>query len=702
MDEKKRLNETISGVSVQDILDEIHGEELSGEECFSIDEILAEFSDAPKSRETKKKKEEVASASKTPFIARKKPEASKKAPAEEEEILPEKKARMIDTIIRPWENGVYGDMELDEDPTPEIAKKKQSKGALFAETFDTFTRSELFEDKNAQAEPLETRSVEEIIKENSKLSKLLGIRSVFLLILSVLACYLAFADPLGWYLPRFIAYTVHPFRYLFLTALFQVCAMLLSVDVLARGMSRIFALHPNVESAIVFSSVATLVHTITIMAAPSWGGWLPYSCISVVNLFFVIYGKWMNARALCKVCRTVKAAKRPSLVHVQNIYGENNILKQTSEDTKSFVAHINDKDASRTFWAFLSPIVIVSSIVFAGVASFGTKTPQHFFWALAGISVVSTPFFTMLSFSLPFSVASKSLSSIGAAISGWYSASNLSKKANVIVRDTDLFPKGSVSLHGLKILGDFTLEKTVCYAASVISETKSGLCDVFSDLLKSRYGVKTGVKNLRYHEAGGIEAEIGEDSVLIGSAGFMLRSGVRLSSGTNTKNAVFIAINKQPAGIFNINYKVGADVEYALHMLVKKKVPVVLAVRDFNLLPMMVEQEFSLKDGTLEYPEVEQRVDLSSDEQFIDSDAVAIITRSGLQPVSATLLAAKRLRKITVRNVVFTALSSVIGILFMFYLMFIQKPILVTPHTVFIYMMLWFIPSYLLSLRVKM
>lgn len=707
MEDKKRFYDTISGMSVQDILDEISADTPVGDDDLILDEILAEFSDGKKST------------AEEPVLHSpvKMPEKNQPAFSEEEVSEPsekadkdnvegsdepvsgkEKKARMVDTIVRPWENGVYGDMSLED--TIEKTNKKKHRTSKFTETFDTFTRSELFEDKNS-TNVLETRSVEEIIKENSKVSKLLGLRAFMLFVLSLLSCYLAFSEPIGMYLPRFISYIVHPFRYLFLTAFFEICAMLLAVDVLSKGLSRIFRLKPNVDSAVAFSAFATLAHVITVMAAPQWRGWLPYSCITVVSLFFTIYGKWINARALCRVCKTVKSAKRPNLVHVENMYGEINIIKQNTEDTRSFISHINDKDASRTFWTFLSPIVIVASIVFAAVASFGTNTPQHFFWALAGISSVSTPFFTMLSFSFPFSVTAKNLSLVGAAISGWFSATNLAKRANVVVCDKDIFPKGTVTLHGLKVLGNFSLEQTVCYAASVIGETRSGLSDVFADLLKSRYGTKTQVKNLRYHESGGIEAEVGNDSVLVGSAGFMLRSGVRLNSGTNTRNAVFIAINRQPAGVFNINYKTGADVERALHMLVKKRVPVILAVRDFNLLPMMVEQTFGLRDGTLEYPEIEQRIDLSAEEQFINSDAVAVITRSGLYPFSAAVLAAKKLRRATIRNICLTAACALIGMLFMFYLMFIQKPILVTPHTVFVYMLLWCLPAYLLSLRVK-
>ena len=114
-----------------------------------------------------------------------------------------------------------------------------------------------------------------------------------------------------------------------------------------------------------------------------------------------------------------------------------------------------------------------------------------------------------------------------------------------------------------KILGDYSLEQTLSYATSMINATKSGLTDVFNDLLKSRYGNTVEVTNLKYHESGGIEAEIGGDAVLMGSGGFMLRSGVRLNSGTNVKNAIYIAINRQPAGVFNINYKANNDVERA-------------------------------------------------------------------------------------------------------------------------------------------
>ncbi|MBE6912889.1 MAG: hypothetical protein E7473_10230 [Ruminococcaceae bacterium] len=679
-DERKNIDETAFDMSVGEVLDELDDISVDAGE-FEIDEILAEFSGG-------KKSEKIVSFS--------------------DDIVP-KKVIKTDTKEVPIteiedsevEDNVYFDEDVKNEEEEEIKPpKKRSRTSKFAETFDTLTRSELFEDKNVN-ENIETRSVQEIIKENSKLKKIQGFRSMSLFILSLLSCYLAFSEPLGMYLPGFISYVSNPFRYLFLTVFLQICAMLLSVDVLSRGLKKLLTAKADMESAITFSCFATLTHTVTIMVAPHWRGWLPYSCISVVLLFVTIFSRWLGTRALFRICKIVQATQQPSVVYVENIHGETGIMRRKAENSKSFIAHINDRDASSTFWKILAPIVIVASIVFAAISSFGTDTPEHFFWALAGISCVATPFFAMLSFLFPFSITVKGLSGTGTAISGWYSVTNLSKKANVIVRDEDIFPKGTIVIHGLKVLGNFSLEKTISYAASVIGETKSGLSSVFSDLLRSRYGETEKVTNLKYHETGGFEAEIGRDIVFIGTSGFMLRSGVRLTSGTSVKNAVFIAINRQVAGVFNINYKANADVERALQALVKKKVPVVLAVRDFNLLPTMVERVFDLKDGVLEYPEVEQRIDLSEEEQFISGDATAIVARNGIYPVSSAVIAAKKLRMATIRNVILTTASSLIGMLLMFYLTFVQKPILITPHTVFAYISLWCLPVYLLSLRVK-
>ena len=701
--DNKKFN-TISDMSLQDVLDEIATDAYAiDEDDISLEDVLAEFSAGventnPGPRKTKKKEER-------PLKKEKEGLPEKKvAPSGTIDELSDTKnnIKMVDTIVRPWENGVYGDMTLDDvtlDKKPKKEKKRR-RNATLTETFDTFTRSELFEEK-IQEEPLETRSVEEIIKENRKLSKLLGLRTLALFVLCVLSCYLAFAMPLEWYIPKVISYIAHPFRYLFITALFQILAMLLAVDVIAKGLSGLFSFKPTAESAIAFSSFASLIHVLTIIIAPHWKGWLPYSAISVLTLFFTIYSKWLYIRAICRVCKTVKSAKMPSAVHVVKRYDEVNIIKQVTDNTASFISHINDKDASRIFWSYLSPIVIVASLVFAFISSVGTGAPEHFFWALSAISCVSTPFFMMLSFVHPFAVVEKKLSLIGAAINGWFSATKLSKKANFIVCDEDVFPKGTITLHGLRVLGTFSLEQTVCYTASVIAATKSGLSGVFADLLKSRYQHSIEIKNLQYHDDGGIEAQIDGNDVLVGTSGFMLRAGVKLASGTTTKNAVFVAINKEPAGVFNVNYKANIEVERALHIMVKKKVPVVLAVRDFNLLPMMVEETFGLRDSSLEYPEIEDRIDLSSDEQFIDSDACAIITRSGLYPFSESVISAKKLRSVTIRNICLSCIGAVIGMLLMFYLTFMQRPALIPPHTVFVYMMMWMIPTYLLSVRVK-
>ena len=88
-----------------------------------------------------------------------------------------------------------------------------------------------------------------------------------------------------------------------------------------------------------------------------------------------------------------------------------------------------------------------------------------------------------------------------------------------------------------------------------------------------------------------MEAEINGDTVLMGTAGFMFRMGIRVHENVNVKNAVFIAVNMELAGVFNVNYKINHEIRRSLISLIRKKVTPVLAAIDFNLTPVMLESE---------------------------------------------------------------------------------------------------------------
>ena len=64
-----------------------------------------------------------------------------------------------------------------------------------------------------------------------------------------------------------------------------------------------------------------------------------------------------------------------------------------------------------------------------------------------------------------------------------------------------------------------------------------------------------------------------------------------------------------------------------------------------------------------------------------------------------SVIAARRLQKATIRNIVLSSVSAVIGMLLMFYLTFCGSLAAATPYNVIVYMLLWSIAEYIISRR---
>lgn len=584
------------------------------------------------------------------------------------------------------------------------AERKIKQKPVSARLDETLRLNEFFESEEDYDEPVEEEEYEPelpgaYVKRNALHVRNMAIRSVFAFLLCLPACYLSFAQLWGLPVPEFIAWNAHPFRFLLALSGLHLIAISLHMSIVARGLKKLFTFRADLFSMIALSSVATLAHAGYMMIERGARHTMPFSAVSIMMLFFAGYGLYLRESARLRACKAASGSKEPLGVFISERDTEINLIKHPVAEIEPFTKYVQMPDGADRFWTYLAPILIVGALVFAGISSFGRGDPGRFFWAFAAIMAVSTPFFVLLCYPLPFSKITKRLSQLGAALAGWYAAFSLSGDRNLIIRDIDIFPKGSVTLHGLKVFGNHSLEKAVSYATSMIHEAKSGLAPVFGELLKSQYGKCEHVYHLLHHESGGMEADVCGDHVLLGTAGFMLRMGIRISEKSNVRNAMFLAINGSLAAVFNLNYKLSHDVRVSLESVIRSRVKPVMAVIDCNQNPVMLESELHVRAGSIEYPRIEERLDLASEEQFLEYDPCAFITRSGLAPFASAVLTARRLRKVTVRNVILSTVCAIIGMLLMFYITFVGSYESGAAYNVFLYLLLWTLPVYLLSVR---
>lgn len=781
------IEESLDSLGVTQLLKELKDVPSVGSQdaSYNLEEVLAEFGSGKNSvffaearAEREKQEEDFVRKSAVKKEAVKK-EASPKEnkskvdtksferigkPTVSEIKVEENKPKLVTNIVKPWEDGTFGDLDLKAKPEPkpwkkrdvsserqentvksESEDKKNTKPLKFGFSSDTLTRirekaeNEFFDNNghthgfriNKKEQEVHYELPGEYVKREEKRVRGQKGRSVLLFILCLPLCYLIAATQLGWPMLSFISYANHPFRYTLVLIVAQCVAMLLGYNILAHGIAGIVRLKPKMESVVVFASLASLLHGIYALFNHGISVQQPYCAVVCIAFYFSTYGLYLKNRAYIRACKTAGATKEPTGIFVKNFYGDRNVFKHKIEDRETFVGHLTAGDAADKFWSYFSAIAIIACVVFAAVSSYGKEESGYFVWSLAAISSLAAPFFVMMCYAHPFAIVTKKLSDIGAAIAGWYAAIELNGALKIILRDTDVFPHGCVKLHGLKVFGRHSLEKTLAYTTSIMKESGSGLYKVFAELLKSQFGKTEKVYGLKYHESGGVEAEVNGDKVFLGTAAFMLRMGIRVSENANVKNAIFIAINSEIAGVYNVTYKVNSEVQNGFDAMKRRKIQMVLATLDFNLTPMMIEGMFGLADSKilrkikkarkkhsrksreeenqlqdmvfgesdLIYPEIEKRLDLSSDEQTIDRDPCAVVSRGGFAPMAFSVIAARRLKKATIRNIVLSSVSAVIGMLLMFYLTFCGSLAAATPYNVIVYMLLWSIAEYIISRR---
>jgi cation transport ATPase len=203
------------------------------------------------------------------------------------------------------------------------------------------------------------------------------------------------------------------------------------------------------------------------------------------------------------------------------------------------------------------------------------------------------------------------------------------------------------------------------YTASLINASGSGLSKIFT-ALNSRQGMTLlKVEDFTCYE-GGVGATIRGERVLTGNAAFMNLMGIRIPSGYNLKNNAFTAVNKTLVAVFTLDYVPVRAVQNALVNLLRYRVKLFFAVRDFGIMPVMLEQKYKISVDDVEYITIQSSYDLSDEKRQEAKRVSAVLSREGLSPFAEAVTGARRLRFTALAATVFSIVSAVLGILLMF------------------------------------
>ena len=489
--------------------------------------------------------------------------------------------------------------------------------------------------------------------------------------------------------------TLYQCRAVLLSALLALTG-LVCYEIPAAGVKQFFSLKPQAESILLFAWVFTLLDGFTAGLAQAREVCPPCSAVTALGLAFALRGVHGRRRGDRLAAKAAGQVRSPYVVaRDARRWSNKPTYTKASGSNVGFGSRLQMEDGGQRAYRVAAPLLLLGCLLCALLASVGQEAPERFLWAASACFTASGAWPALLAFGMPYRKLSQRLSQAGAALAGWEGAA-LCGQGGVIVTDADLFPTGSVTVVQVKVFGNAFTEKVVGYTASMLRVMDCGLTRTFHDLLRTQGALYRDVAGLEWHE-GGASGVIRGREVLVGTAAYMHLMDVALPPGHNIKNAVFCAIDGQLAGMFLLKYAMSDTVNPSLSALMNAGLFPVLATRDPNLIPALLEQKFKLPVDKLEFPPVDRRLELSGMEQEEDGEPVALLSREGLSVYCDALVGGRRLRQAVRWGLAFALAGSVVGLCLTFYLTSIGAYASLTAVNFLVFMAAWLVPELLIA-----
>jgi hypothetical protein len=462
-----------------------------------------------------------------------------------------------------------------------------------------------------------------------------------------------------------------------------------------EGIYDLFQGEPGMHTLASASVLITVMDSVSYLMVERDG---PLPCVAAGGLILCCsaWGQYLNLSAQRISCRTAAMTDHPGRLNRQEEDGVGTkLLLKEEGDGAGFGSQIQEPDGVRRMTGWLVPVVLVAAAVLSVLSASGSNRLDLLLWDASVIFTLAAPLSATIAYGIPYRKIAGRLNRSGAVIAGWDGVCALNSTDQIMVTDNDLFPTGMVTCNGLKTYGNVAEETVVGYAATLVRAAGCGLEKTFANLVYTQ-GAKYWTDDLvEFHvlEGGGYCGRIRKDEVIVGTADFMKLMQVELPQGISVKTAAFCAINGNLAAQFALIYQMPAYVEPSMKFMMKSKLTPVMGVRDFNLSPQLLENTYSLSMEKVEFPDMDERLDMADSER--SETLGALLGREGLDAHCDTVIGAKRLYKIAKKNGRWLIVASILGLLLGFYLTYSLAFTALQPVNLLVFLLLWSVPALL-------
>jgi len=467
---------------------------------------------------------------------------------------------------------------------------------------------------------------------------------------------------------------------------FLLIVMMLCIEVIIRGVDFLMRGTANAETLILFSCVFSIISaTFTMLSGTA--SMLPFCAVSAISLVLASFGERLNLRAMTDTLKTAIGSAEPYGVQAEYTGDiDKSVLKKSFGRTDGFYNNLMQPDITELLYKHAAPVLLIAALALTVINALVNGSAENSLHILSALLAAAAPFSALLSYSIPFSAVAKSIRKAGVALAGWGGADDVCYTDGVCVTDDDLFPPGTLRLSGVKVYDGAAPNNAMCYTASLIIASGSGLTSLFAEVIKQQGITALRVSDFECHESG-ISANIQGHQVATGSAAFMNLIGVRVPDDANMKNAVFTAVNNRLIAMFAVEYKPMPSVQSALISMLKWRIDLFFAMRDFNITPSMVGQKFKVPFESFVFVPVKDAYSISDPYSGKHGRMASVLVRDGLGPYAEAITGGRLLRLAAFVATILSIASAALGVLLMFLMSWSGSFLSAKPGNLIIFML---------------
>ena len=443
--------------------------------------------------------------------------------------------------------------------------------------------------------------------------------------------------------------------------------MLCGADIIASGLLNLIRGRASYETLASLSCLlaAADAAAIAIMKTGDFG--IPFCAVSAISMCFALLGNYWSCTGLLDSFEVACEDEPAAVTAEKGISGKGSAMVKSSRGIGGFIRRSEEADIGEYMHAVLVPCVIAAVLIFGALAAFAKGQSESFIHCLSSMMACAAAFSGGVCFAYPFSVTAAKLARFGGAISGWAGVSDIGKSKGVVITDGDIFPQGTVSIAGIRVLQGLSADKVISYTGSVIAASANGLSPAFVELIRRNGYSICRVENFTPHDGGGLTAVVNGENIMVGNAGFMNLMGIRVPQKMANRNTVFTAISGELSGLFDIDYKPLPSVQDSLGVLMRSGCDAVFALRDFNMTPDSLRSKFHVSGESFNLPSYPDRFSISGAGASPQSPVAAIIVKEGMVPIVEVSKRGKRLYWAAMVGAILAAVLSGLGVLLMFF-----------------------------------